>query len=157
MSFRLQPISHRRDVDCLRLFCKYFQGSCSNGIFFLLPRSYESTGLAIRSRYFTDEIARWNRKFCLNSFFFSFTSHVSNSLRISSFLAFYNLQRCKYNVNRHLLSSWIPFFYCLCSFLKPSYFRSLPVTPWVQTALSYCFGVKGFFKKCSLLDYHDLI
>ena len=101
----LEPLSHRRNVDSLSLFYRYYFSRCSSELAHLVPLPF-SRG---RSTRYSDRlhdsvtIPRRYKDVYVNSFF-PCTARLWNSLPIECFPLTYDLSRFKSRINRHLLT-----------------------------------------------------
>lgn len=100
----LAPLEHRRNVGCVTLFYRYFNGMCSSEIRELVPNIKifaRSTRLAGGSHRFTVDLPVVRTTHYRKNSFFSRTVRMWNELPASVFPATIDTQRFKENVNKH--------------------------------------------------------
>ena len=101
----LEPLAHRRNVDSLSLFYRYYLGRCSSELAQLVPLPYSrgmSTCYSDRLHDFSVTIPRCYKDVYINSFFHR-TARLWNYLPIECFPLTYNLNGFKSRISRHLL------------------------------------------------------
>ena len=99
----LEPLTHRRNVASLSLFCRYYFRRCSSELAQLVPLPFSqgrSTRYSERLHDFSVTIPRCYKDVCVNSFF----PRTANSLPIECFHLTYDLSGFKSRINRHLLT-----------------------------------------------------
>lgn len=137
LASRLQSLSHRCNAASLSPFYKYFHSNYLDELSSLMSRRHEYK----RTHRFTVELARWNHRFYSSSEVFFPAILLCGT---SYFLFPCNLQKFKYNCNRHIvfLNS------VLLSFvLHVSNSLSIAVTPCFLVALSPFLGLKWLKEK----------
>ena len=99
----LEPLSHRRNVASLSLFCRYYFGRCSAE---LIPLPYyrgRSTRYSDRLHDFSVTISGCSKDVYVNSFF-PCTARFWNPLPLECFPLTYDLSVFKSRINRYLLT-----------------------------------------------------
>ena len=102
----LERLAHRRKLDSLSLFYRYYFGRCSSELAQLVPLPFSregSTRYSIRLHDFSVTIPRCHMDVYVNSFF-PHTAKLWNSLPIECFPLTYDLIGLKSRINRHRLT-----------------------------------------------------
>ena len=100
----LEPMTHRRNIASLSLFCRYYFGRCSSELAQLVPLPYSRercTRYSDRLHDFSVTIPRCYKDVYVTSFF-PRTARLWNSLPIGCFPLTYDLNIFKSRINRHL-------------------------------------------------------
>ena len=106
LAVSLEPLAHRRNVDSLSLFYRYYFGRCLSELAQLVPLPYSrgrSTRYSDRLHDFSVTIPRCYKDVYVNSFF-PRTARLWNSLPIECFPLTYDLSGFKSRMNRYLLT-----------------------------------------------------
>ena len=102
----LEPLTHRRNVASLSLFCRYYFGRCSSELAQLVPLPFSRarcTRYSDRLHDFSVTIPRCYKDVYVNSFF-SHTAKLWNTLPIECFSLTYDLSGFKSRINIRLLT-----------------------------------------------------
>ena len=102
----LEPLTHRRNVASLSLFCRYYFGRCSSELAQLVPLPFSqgrSTRPSDRLDNFSPTIPRCYKDVHVSSFFLR-TARLWNSLPTECFPLTYHLNDFRSRINRLLLT-----------------------------------------------------